>query len=92
MSRSKKRQVERIALADLAFSPASRPLGEAKKAARNAYEAAKERSGTSAPSVDRYWAETLVFAKGQSEGTAAEMFRRTEHLFALLIDRVGWML
>lgn len=64
----------------LRFSPSGRDLAAAK--ASRAYDRARNAGG-----LDRLWADTLSAAEGQPAVTAAEMYRRSEHLFILVADR-----
>jgi hypothetical protein len=74
----------------LRFSPAGRALADAKASARRAYDRARGAGGLAPVVVDRLWADTLTAVDGQPAITAAEMFRRSEHLFVLLADRGAW--
>ena len=69
----------------LTFAPSSRDLAVAKASARRAYDRARKAEELSSSMVDRLWCGTL-----QAAVTAAEMMRRTEHLFVQLRDRAHW--
>jgi hypothetical protein len=72
------------------FAREGRDLSTAKASARQAFLTAKQAGGLTAVSAERYWSETLAAAEGAEAVTAAEMYRRSEHLLVLLIDREKW--
>jgi hypothetical protein len=74
----------------LSFSPTGRDIADAKASARRAYALARKASGFAPVLIDQVWADTLLRVEGQPRETAAEMLRRTEHLFMLLRDRASW--
>ncbi len=76
----------RVSFAPSGLSPAT----EARVAARRAYGRAQGSGGLAPVVIDRLWADTLTAVDGQPAATAAEMLRRTEHLFVLLEDRAHW--
>jgi hypothetical protein len=74
----------------LRFASTGRDVAAAKATADAAYRRARA-SGALAPVlIDRLWADTLMLAEGKPPETAAEMLRRTQHVFVLLEDRATW--
>ncbi len=74
----------------IAFAPAGGDLAVAKRTARLAYDRARKAGGLAPVVIDKLWSETLLAAEGRPAVTAAEMYRRSEHLFVLLHDRAAW--
>jgi hypothetical protein len=71
------------------FAPSGLPPAEAKVLARRAYARARAAGSLSSVVVDKLWSDTLLAVTDAPPTAAAEMLRRTAHLFVLIEDRAN---
>jgi hypothetical protein len=66
-------------------------LAELKRRAYRAWQRAREREALPVPILDKPWSEALLAMGEAPPYVRAVMAYRSECLFALLVDRAGWL-